>query len=168
MSHSLLGNDHEPATGEEHHAEAAPDAITVTFSVATSAFELGRAMADAPITWIEFEPAISIGELRHSQFWAETADSDALETALCDVSSIRILTSVTHNDSQTLFEVEWAAPIEGLLGHLQTFDARVVDITGTSDVWRFVCRFPSGEQLTAFHDACLDDGITVKLTRVRQ
>lgn len=169
MSHSLERvDDYEPASGEEHHAEAAHDAITVTFTVGTSEFELGRAMASAPIEWIEFDPAIAVDTPQHAQFWADTTDSDTVETALSEVCSIATLTSVAEDDSRTLFQVKWAASIGGLVGYLQAFDARLLDVTGTPNAWRFVCRFPSGEQLTGFHDACLEDGITVDLTRIRQ
>lgn len=168
MSQSVHEDDPALETVEEYPTEAAHGSMTVTFTVATSEFELGRAMADAPIEWIDFDPSISVEEPSHAQFWAETADSDALVTALADVQSIATLTHVTADDNRSLFAVEWAATATGLVGHLQTCDARLLAVTGTPDAWRFVCRFPSGEQLAAFHDACLDDGTSIELTQVRQ
>lgn len=167
MSHSVYEDDPALTTVEEHPTEA-DGSMTVTFTVGTSAFELGRAMADAPIEWLNFDPSISVGEPQHAQFWAKTTDSDALVTALSNVQSIETLTQIADDDSRTLFEVEWAATATGLVGHLQTCDARLLAVIGTPDAWRFVCRFPSGEQLAAFHDACLDDDIIIELTQVRQ
>lgn len=170
LSHAITTHTDDTGDETDERPEDAPrhqSPIRVTFTVATSDFELGRALAATSVEWIEFDQSVSFGEPVQSQFWAETENSDTLVTSLREVSSIETLTSVTEYDNKTLFQVEWAT-IGGLIDHLHGFDARLLDVVGTAEEWQFDCRFPTGEQLAAFHEACLEDGITVEMTKVRQ
>lgn len=143
-------------------------AITAVFSVLPAEFELGRAMAAAPVSWIGFEGSFSGDEPVQSQFRAETTDADALETALGEVGSVETVTRAEDGAIESLFEIEWASSIEGegIIGHLLTCEARMVDVTGTSEGWEFECGFESGDDLSAFHDACVDDEIVVDMLRL--
>jgi hypothetical protein len=137
--------------------------ITATFSVASTEFELGRAMAAAPVSGIEFEQLVSSGESVRFQFWAETADADALETALGEVSSIETVTRAENEDTGSLFQIEWTGTPEEIIGHLFACEARMLDVTDAPNRWYLDCQFESGDQISTFHEVCLDDGILVDL-----
>lgn len=141
-------------------------AITASFTIPSSAFEVGRTLATVPVERIEFDTSLSVGEPARSRCRVETTEGHAVEAALRSVDSIDAVTRIDDAD-ETRFEIQWATDCDGFIGHLSAADARVEGATGTPEKWRFECRFETGDELSAFHEACSEDDIVVEVNRLR-
>lgn len=116
---------------------------------------------------IEVERVVPIRERIVPYVWASGEERE-VAPALEALSSVASVTRLVEIDGWGLYEMEWRHPIDGLVASLAEAGAAVVEFAGTDGEWHLDLRFPSRDAVTAFHDACREEGIAVTVTRISE
>lgn len=137
--------------------------IIADVTISADRFELGRILGRFPGIEIELERIVPLREPSIPLLWISGADRLAVEAALRDNPQVRDVDVLTTADDETLFEVEWNAETDGLVGALIETRAKIIEASGNAEAWDFRLRFRSHEDLTAFSQTLTDDGTHVTL-----
>lgn len=141
--------------------------VTAEFSVSSDAFALGQILQDGEDVQIELTHFVPIEETLVPYFWAETSDPDAFETSVQADDRVASLTKLDTGSDKTLYQIEWATEIDGLLAALRKHDLIVEAATGTTDSWHFRIRGPDNGNLAAFQRTCKEKDISIEVHAVR-
>lgn len=76
------------------------------------------------------------------------------------------LTALDSSGKRTLYKNEWAEEPDGFLTTVADHDLLIEDATGTDDRWWFRLRGPDRENLAAFQQSLLDEGISLYIHRI--
>jgi len=140
--------------------------IIARFSLPADEFPLGSLLEVRRGIRVRLESVIPTGDATIPYFWVPTADADAVEAALVDSPLIVDVRSIDHTEAETLFRVEWAADVNGLVSLVEDSDGVLLEAEGLGDDWSFRMRFPRRENLSAFYRACVDRGLSIDLEEV--
>lgn len=137
--------------------------VIADITVPADAFVLGRALQDVPNVEVELQRVVPLYEQVALLLWVVEGDRRAAETALRDSPEIDVVTMITNTAGGTLFEVEWANDLDGVVRALRESRARVLEASGTAESWNFRLRFTTHENLSRCNILLTEDGIPVTL-----
>jgi predicted DNA binding protein len=140
--------------------------VTADITVPADAFALGRVLEGVPEATVELERIVPLREAIIPLFWISGTDPDVIEATLRRESTVEAVEQLTTTDDETLFEVHWGPDIDGVVRALVETRAKVLEATGTAEVWEFRLRFGAHGDLSAFNVALTDDDSPVTLRHI--
>lgn len=141
--------------------------VTAELSVSSDAFTLGQILQDGEDVQIDLTHFVPIETALVPYFWVETSDFEGFETAVRADERVASLTALDGGSNKTLYQIEWATEIDGLLAALREHDLIVEEATGTADSWRFRIRGPDHGNLSSFQQTCHEHDVPIEVHRVR-
>lgn len=141
--------------------------VAVELRVPGDAFELGNVLTAVEGVSIEIERIVPVRGQVVPYAWA-TGDERDVESALEALPSVESVTRLAEISRWGLYEIQWRYPINGLVASLAEADAVVVEFISSDDEWYLDLRFSTRDAVTAFHDACRENGIAVTVTRISE
>ncbi|WP_227380897.1 bacterio-opsin activator domain-containing protein [Haladaptatus halobius] len=140
--------------------------VTAEFSVASDAFVLGQILQDGEDVQIDLTHFVPIETALVPYFWVETSDFEGFETTVRADERVASLTALDGGSNKTLYQIEWATEIDGLLAALQEHDLIVEEATGTAESWRFRIRGSDHGNLSSFQQTCHEHDVPIEVHRV--
>lgn len=140
--------------------------VIARFAIPAEEFALGNVLEVREGIRIQLESMIPTGDDVVPYFWVPTPDADAVEDALRSSALTESVKVVDEVNGETLFRVDWALEINGVIDALESAEAVVLDGEGRGDHWLFRVRFPEHDALSRFYRDCVDAGIDVQLNEI--
>ncbi|MFB6130192.1 MAG: bacterio-opsin activator domain-containing protein [Salinigranum sp.] len=140
--------------------------VIASFTLPAEEFMLGRTLEVHRGVRVRLESMIPTGETRVPYFWVDSDDADAVAAALRESPTTSAARVVDEVDGETLFRVDWAGDVNGLIGTIHDAEAIVLEGVGMGDEWSFSIRFPTNENLSRFYQTCVEKGISLDLDRI--
>lgn len=141
--------------------------VAVELTVPGDSFELGEVLTAVEGVTVEIERVVPVRERIIPYAWAQGKEHD-VEEAFSTLPSIESVRRLTEIDGWGLYELHWRYPINGLVASLAESDAAVVEFASTDGEWYLDLRFPSRHAVTVFHESCLENDISVTVTRLSE
>lgn len=140
--------------------------VATHIGIPADGFELGRVFADTGAR-IELTQLVPGGGDLIPYFWATDIENEAaFEATVLDQPAVATITHHGGLAEKSLYQIEWADGIDGLLHAIAESDIIVEGAAGTAEEWVFQIRTHDHEALLAFHDHCLEHDITLDIYRV--
>jgi hypothetical protein len=134
--------------------------------VEASAFDIGRVLS-ATTARIDLTEFVPVDGRPVPYFWKEHGDDEAFERAVRADDRVASLTNLDGRSDASLYRVDWAGLVDGLVGALHDHHVLVEEgWTDDGERWRFRLRAPSQQALSAFQQACSDRGIRLDVRYV--
>jgi predicted DNA binding protein len=109
---------------------------------------------------------IPTGDALIPYFWIPEDDTDAVYEALRGSPLCDDVQVVDRLETETLFRVDWATDLNGVIGAINESEAVLLEARGHGDQWSFRMRFPDRQGLSTFYQRCLDQDVSLELTEV--
>ncbi|WP_254528052.1 bacterio-opsin activator domain-containing protein [Natrinema gelatinilyticum] len=138
--------------------------VTTRLSIPSEHLEFGQILQDGPDVQIELTQFVPTGDMFVPYFWVATADPASFEDAVRSDERVGQLERLKDGPKKYLYRVTWATDLDGFIRALRTHDLVVEKAVGTSDEWQFRLRGPDHDNLSAFREVLIENGIrsTVK------
>ena len=98
--------------------------------------------------------------------WAAADEPDALDGALADDPSVENVDLLSDLDDERLYRMDWTEQIRVVIHILVEEDATILDAFGTGEHWTLRILFPKREALSATHDFCETEGLTMDIKNI--
>ncbi|WP_224448086.1 helix-turn-helix domain-containing protein [Haloprofundus salilacus] len=142
-------------------------AVIAEISLPSTDFVLGQLLSDERELHVEFERIVSLGNETCPLFWVRHGEVDGFERRLAGCDAVDEYTALERFDDRVLYAVRWEPPSNGFLYGLDEANAVALRARWCDDgQWRLKLLFPSHEELSAFHEFCLDNEIRCTLGRI--
>ncbi|MHC3437306.1 helix-turn-helix domain-containing protein [Natrialbaceae archaeon A-gly3] len=141
-------------------------AVVAEIEVAAEEFHVGRVLTADLEVEVSVEPVVPTAGQIVPYVWVDGPDVDTFAGHVSEGNVVDAVVELDSADGLTLFRIDWNAPSDCLLEGLRECEAMVLDARG-GDQWCFRARFPSREELSAFHDYCTQRDVSLSLVRVR-
>jgi hypothetical protein len=139
--------------------------IIAEFTLEASEFILGQVLSRDPNTHVEIERVVPASRRVMPYIWVHGGDLEEFEAAIRASDHVKELLALDYLDESALYRVEWEENVESLIYGMAQTDASILEARGNEE-WYFRIRFDSHGGLTAFHNYCVDHGITYRLEKV--
>ncbi|RBI60292.1 hypothetical protein DMJ13_18290 [halophilic archaeon] len=139
--------------------------VVTEVSLPTDAFTVGTILQDHDYR-IDLTQFVPIGESCIPYFWADTEDTAGFEQTVEADDRVERLIALDSSGTRTLYKIDWDDEPDGFLTTVADHDLLIEDATGTEDRWWFRLRGPDHENLAAFQQSLLDEGISLYIHRV--
>ncbi|ELZ92954.1 DNA binding domain-containing protein [Haloferax mucosum ATCC BAA-1512] len=126
---------------------------------------LSAVLADADLE-ITFVGCVPVSGEQIPYFFAHGDGFDAVSDRLESHVGVEDFEVVSESQRGRLYRCEWMLKGDGLITTIRECGGIVRKIVGTKHGWTLSIYFPTNEQTTQFHDACLDRGIDIDIRRV--
>lgn len=126
--------------------------VILELTVPADAFEIGQILTVPAAGSLALETLVPLGDRAvpfvrlHSTKHAEFEERIASDPRVANVEQ------VSAHDGEWLYALDWDASGDEFLEAVMASDGHVLDATGTAETWQFRLRFPSHDQLSAFHE----------------
>lgn len=137
--------------------------VVAQVTIAADSFELGDVLSTEALIEIELTQFVPVNTQLIPYIWVETADVDAFETTVRGDSRVASLTRHDSRAEKTLYHVEWATDLDGILGLVQDDDILVERGHGTAEEWTFQLRLLDNTSFRTFHSRCQDENISLRV-----
>lgn len=125
--------------------------VLVEVSIPSDAFLVGEVLG-TPGVQIELLACVPVGWGPVPYCWLTgAADVAAFERSVRSDPRIASLTALNGTDTRSLYRIEWAEGIDGLISAFREHGLIVEQATGTANEWTFQLRAPEQTALDAFH-----------------
>lgn len=143
---------------------AADVSVLLEFTIDADAFQLGRVLAPPPGMSLELERIVPTGSMIMPFVWAIGDEYHTFEERVRSHPAIRSLTSLDRFEDHGLYRLEWHGSPTDLVAAFERFEAVILEARG-DDTWKFRLRFPTHDNLSAFHSAVRDQDIPIRVDR---
>jgi len=140
--------------------------VIAEFTIPAGEFALGHLLEVREGVKVRLESMIPTGDAMLPYFWVQSPDVEAVEEALLESPMVSDVKVVDVIGDETLFRVDWAENIDGLITSIQQSDGVVLQGEGHGDYWTFQLRFPEYDSLSTFYRDTVDSGISIDLGNV--
>lgn len=140
--------------------------VIVELRVPGEDFELGQILRGGNQARIELETMVPAGERTVPFFWVYDDGSPGLERSVREHPSVEGIRVVDTFDDRTLYALEWRAEQDRLLEEIREQEAQLLSGALAGADWDLELRFPSKEDLSAFHARCEERGIRLEIGRL--
>lgn len=141
--------------------------VLASIGIESEEFRLGEALA-ATTTRIELTQFVPVESQLVPYFWKEhDGDRESFEQSVREHSAVADLEDLDGRVNASLYRIEWAGEIDGLLGALRDQDIMVEEAaTSHGDRWLFELRALDEAALSAFQRDCHDSDVLLDVRRV--
>lgn len=140
--------------------------VIANLTIPADQFALGDLLEVRSGVQVRLESMVPIGDVVVPYFWIRSPDVDAVKSALENSPFVEEVRVVDHVAEETLFRVDWADGVNGVLEAISNTEAVLIQETGHGDRWSFQLRFPESEALSTFYRGLVDKGISIDLESV--
>lgn len=137
--------------------------VVIRFTVPAAEFSLGRALSLDATERVRLETVVPTSDATVPYLWVPTEDADDVETSLSTSPLVDTAEVVDETGEETLFRVRWEDAVDGVLAALRDTGGALLKASGTADLWTFRARFGHHDDVSVFHQRCLDAGISLTL-----
>ncbi|EMA55044.1 MULTISPECIES: helix-turn-helix domain-containing protein [Halococcus] len=130
-------------------------------------FALYDTLVAVPDLELDVERVVAHDDERVMPFiWVSSDHMDDVERAFENDSSIENLELLSDLGEERLYRMDWTTQIEVVVQILVESDATVLDAFGTDGRWEFRILFPEREALSATHEFCEAEGLTMDIRNI--
>ncbi|WP_049902308.1 helix-turn-helix domain-containing protein [Halococcus agarilyticus] len=130
-------------------------------------FALYDALVAVPDLELDVERVVAHDDERVMPFiWVSSDHMDDVERAFENDASIENVELLSDLGEERLYRMDWTTQIEVVVQILVEADATVLDAFGTDGQWEFRILFPEREALSATHDFCEENGLTIDIQNI--
>ncbi|MGQ3414524.1 helix-turn-helix domain-containing protein [Natrinema sp. LN54] len=139
----------------------------VDVSVPAESFALGQLLREHPDATVELERRVPLGEgTVIPQFWVTGVEETAIEASFGESPLVEWFERLAGSAGSTLYEVQWASDINGLVQSLVDVGADLLQAEGTDEDWDFRIQFKDHADLAAFRRVLRAEGIPLTLHKI--
>lgn len=139
----------------------------VDVSVPAESFALGRLLREHPGVAVALEQRVPLGEgTVIPQFWVTGVEETAIEASFGESPLVEGFKRLAGSAGSTLYEVQWASDINGLVQSLVDVGADLLQAEGTDEDWDFRIQFKDHADLAAFRRVLRAEGIPLTLHKI--
>lgn len=139
--------------------------IVAEFTITSDQFLLGRLLKEHPDLSVEIERVVPASKRVMPYVWGYGDELDRFETAMQEQSEIKSLIVLDRLPDSALYKIEWEEPVQNVITGIAETNATILEAHGGEE-WLFRIRFDDHAGLAAFHNYCVEHGITYHLNRV--
>ena len=130
-------------------------------------FALYDTLVAVPDLELDVERVVAHDDERVMPFiWVSSDHLEEVEQAFENDASIENLELLSDLDDERLYRMDWTTQIEVVVQILVDADATVLDAFGTDGRWEFRILFPEREALSATHEFCEAEGLTMDIQNI--
>ena len=130
-------------------------------------FALYDSLVAVPDLELDVERVVAHDDERVMPFiWVSSDHMDDVDRAFENDPSIENVELLSDLGEERLYRMNWTTEIEVVVQILVEADATVLDAFGTDGRWEFRILFPERESLSATHDFCEDEGLTIDIRNI--
>lgn len=137
--------------------------VIAEVSVPAEQFPLGDLLEVRPGVEVRLEPVVPVGQADLPFLWARSPDVEAVTEALDGSSMVESVEPIDQVGDETLFRVDWAGELDGIVETIRETDAALLAGGGHGDDWTFSLRFQDHDALRTFYRTVVSDGVDVEL-----
>lgn len=138
--------------------------VILEFGVAGEEFTLGEMLSGLPPMQIEPERVVPTGDGVMPFLWVSPGDREAFEETVSAHRTVDDVVALGTADGHSLYRLEWRGEEDDLIRAIADADGALLEAYG-DDEWEFRLRLPDHDSLSAFHESCLDRGISIRVDR---
>lgn len=136
--------------------------VYLEFTVDGDAFQLGQVLSPPPAMHVELERLVPMGEMVMPFLWVTGDEIEAFEEKVQGHSSVLDFRVYDRVGDSALYRIEWNDAPTDLLMAIADTQAVVLEARGNG-TWLFRLRFPDHEQLTQFHNAIIEEDLSIHI-----
>ena len=137
--------------------------LILEFSVSPEDFELGKLLCLDPDIQVRVEQLVPVADKVMPFSWV-SGDTEAFEENIKDKIDYEVI--VTDSEDRKLYRLEWDEDEDPLVQAIVEFGGAVLEAEGTHEMWEFRVRFREREDLSEFHEYCVENGVGIKIQRI--
>jgi predicted DNA binding protein len=127
-------------------------------------FALYDCLVAVPDLELDVERVVAHDDERVMPFvWVSSDHMDDVARAFENDASIENVELLSDLGEERLYRMDWITRIEVVVQILVEADATVLDAFGTDSRWEFRILFPEREALSATHDFCEENALTIDI-----
>ena len=141
--------------------------VIAGFSVAADEIVFGQALSGTE-TRIELTQFVPVGEKFIPYFWKERdGDTEQFKRTAGDHPAVADIVNLDGRVEAALYRIDWTDEANGFLDALRTHDILVEEATTNhGEEWFFRVRAFGQDELSAFQNACYEEGIHLDIQRM--
>lgn len=141
--------------------------VFAEFTLPVTAFPPGGRLSRNATVTVELERVVPTGSVTHYLWFVGDDYADVIKELRTDpaVESMDVLEEL---DDRALVDIHWQSMATPLFELIEESGAMLVDATGTVDGWTATFRFPDGDALTDFYEACRRRGVSLELREINE
>jgi len=140
--------------------------VIATFAIPAEDFILGKALQEVDGITVELEQMIPIGEATIPYFWVIGEEKDRFDEILRDEPELTDFEVIDTVNDRQLYRAEWDSSIDSFVQTMVSFGVVLQEAGGDAESWTFQLRFSDSQQLSEFHAACRERGITLSVESI--
>ena len=130
-------------------------------------FALYESLVAVPDLELDVERVVAHDDERVMPFiWVSSDRMDDVARAFENDPSIENVELLSDLGEERLYRMDWTAQIAVVVQILVEADATVLDAFGTDSRWKFRILFPDREALSATHEFCEENGLTIDIQNI--
>lgn len=141
--------------------------VVAEVTIPAEDFELGRILEPDAGIEVRLERIVPTGGALLPYLWIPVNAADGFERRLADNEFVEDVEVVDVAGEEALVRLAWSNDVGGLVGRLQDSPAVLLEATGGDEDWQFQIRFPDNDELSAFYREVVEEGIEVRIDRIR-
>lgn len=144
--------------------------VLAELAVPANEFVLSETLRSVPEMRIEIKRVVADTEHVTPYFWAAGGHLDDFEDALRDDDTVKdILTLEEQDGDERFYRVTWQTDAETLMAAISEAKATILEaVSDDGKFWELKVLFPGRDDLSEFHDYCVEHDFTFQLERVYQ
>ncbi|WP_276300957.1 helix-turn-helix domain-containing protein [Halorussus lipolyticus] len=144
--------------------------VLAELTVPASEFVLSETLQSVPEMRIEIKRVVADTEHVTPYFWASGDHLNRFEDALRDDDTVQdILTLEEQDGDERFYRVTWQADVETLMAAISDAKATILEaVSDDGKFWDLKVLFPGRDDLSGFHDYCVERDFSFQLERVYQ
>jgi predicted DNA binding protein len=139
--------------------------VIVDLEVPSEQFELGRILDMEDDTRVVLETMVPMGE-RMVLFFRVHGGASGFERSVSDKVAVTDIHIVSEHDGEILYALDWDISEDTFFSGLLEAEANLLEPRGISDTWTFELSFRSHDSLSAFHEHCGENKISIDVQRL--
>ena len=130
-------------------------------------FALYESLVAVPDLELDVERVVAHDDERVMPFiWVSSDHMDDVARAFENDASIENVELLSDLGEERLYRMDWTTQIAVVVQILVEADATVLDAFGTDSRWEFRILFPEREALSATHDFCEENDLTIDIRNI--
>lgn len=126
--------------------------VIVELTIRADAFEIGQILSIPTSGSLTLETLVPLGDRAVPFVRLHNDVRDEFELRVERDPRMAEMERVSSHDGEWLYALHWDISDDEFFEAITASEGYVLDATGTATEWQFRLRFPSHEQLSAFHD----------------
>ncbi len=140
--------------------------VIAEFSVSASEFILGKALQQSTSLTVEIDKMVPVESGTIPYFWVLGEDREGFDAVLEREPELEEFAVVDTVETRALYRTRWDLSADAFVRAMVEHDAALQEADGDAESWRFQLRFPDSHALSAFHTACRDAGVSLRVERL--